>query len=85
MTNSSEDRLSRIESLVESNARAIQAQGDQIADLIQVQREAESERAELRAATLGIANLLSALDEERPTILRRLNSIENKLDRLLED
>ncbi|MBE9077156.1 hypothetical protein IQ241_07570 [Romeria aff. gracilis LEGE 07310] len=96
MTNSSEDRLSRIEALVESNARSIQALsesnsesiqslGDQIADLIQVQRDAESERAELRAATLGIANLLSALDDDRPTILRRLNSIEHKVDRLLEE
>lgn len=78
MTNQPEVRLARIEALVESNARSIQA-------VVEVQREAESERAELRAATLGIANLLSALDEDRPTVLRRLSSIENKIDRLLEE
>ncbi len=32
----------------------------------------------------GIANLLVSLDDDRPTILRKLSSIENKLDRLLE-
>lgn len=61
MANSSEDRLARIEALVKSNARSIQAMGEtlgsEIADLIRVQREAESDRAELRTATLGIANL----------------------------
>jgi methyl-accepting chemotaxis protein len=48
------------------------------------QQAAEQERAELRQATLGIANLLASLDEDRPTILRKLNAIENKVDRLLE-
>jgi hypothetical protein len=32
----------------------------------------------------GIVNLLGSLDEDRPTVLRRLNSIENKVDRILE-
>ena len=31
----------------------------------------------------GVINLLASLDEDRPTILRKLNSIENKVDRLL--
>jgi hypothetical protein len=31
----------------------------------------------------GIINLLESLDEDRPTVLRKLNSIENKVDRLL--
>jgi hypothetical protein len=33
----------------------------------------------------GVINLLASLDEDRPTILRKLNGIENKVDRLLED
>jgi hypothetical protein len=33
----------------------------------------------------GVINLLASLDEDRPTVLRKLNSIENKVDRLLED
>lgn len=32
----------------------------------------------------GLANMLSSLDEDRPTIFRRLMSIENKIDRILE-
>ena len=32
----------------------------------------------------GVINLLSRLDEERPTILRKLNTIENKIDQLLQ-
>ncbi|CBN59174.1 MULTISPECIES: hypothetical protein [Kamptonema] len=31
-----------------------------------------------------IANLLASLDEDRPTILRKLTTIENKLDRILD-
>lgn len=46
-------------------------------------RNAAEERAELRVATLGIANLLTSLDSDRPTILRKLNTIEDKVDRLL--
>lgn len=44
---------------------------------------ARVEREELRQATIAIANLLSSLEENRPTILSKLNKIENKLDRLL--
>ena len=32
----------------------------------------------------GIANLVTSLDEDRPTVLRKLNTIENKIDRILE-
>jgi hypothetical protein len=32
----------------------------------------------------GLARILGSLDEDRPIILRRLMSIENKLDRLIE-
>jgi hypothetical protein len=53
--------------------------------------EERAERHELREATIrlsvvseGIANLLASLDSDRPTILRKLNAIENKVDRILE-
>ncbi len=83
MTNSQPDRLERIEALVESNARAIQAQGEQFQEY---REEAAIERQELRQAMItttnlqqelvatqqGIANLLASLDEDRPTILRKL-------------
>ncbi len=109
-------RLDRVESLVESNARAIQAMAETVSQfgqeltefkqtverdheqvnaelqslsrdvsrLVDIVAAAAQERHELREATLGIANLLASLDSDRPTILRKLNTIENKVDRLLE-
>jgi hypothetical protein len=80
-----------LQQIVESNSRAIQSMLDnQASDRLQ--------RAELQAAVVGIneaiqrlttlnegvVNLLSSLDEDRPTILRKLSTIENKVDRLLE-
>ena len=77
--------------LIESNARTAQAMLDAMA-------EARFERQELREGMVqlqnaverlanvqeGIANLLVSLDTDRPTILRKLNTIENKVDRLLQ-
>ena len=84
-----------LQQIVESNSRAIQAmldaqasdrlQREELREVIaQVAQQAAEERAELRQAMIGVANLLSSLDSDRPTVLRRLNSIENKVDRLLE-
>jgi hypothetical protein len=63
--------------LIASNARAIEA--------------AAGERVELRQAILkltelqqGVVKLLSQMDEDRPTILRKLTAIKNKVDQLLE-
>jgi hypothetical protein len=78
--------------LVESNARTAQAMLDTMA-------EARLEREELREGMIklqeavirladtqrGIANLLASLDDDRPTILRKLTTIENKLDQILEE
>lgn len=84
-----------LQQIVESNSRAIQAileaQETERLRNEEYRREAAEERRELREATLrlggvaeGIANLLSSLDSDRPTILSKLNKIENKVDRLLE-
>ena len=90
MTNGSSDRLNPIEALLletiqvaRSNAKSIQGLADRIAELTHIQEYAAEEREDLRQATIGIANLLSSLDSDRPTILRKLNIIENKGDRLL--
>lgn len=91
-------KFSELQQIVESNSRAIQAMLDAqvsdrlqreelreaIAQLAQQAQQATEERAELRRATIGIANLLSSLDEDRPTVLRKLNVIEGKIDRILE-
>lgn len=88
-------RLKELEQLTSSNAIAIQALTDDLVTFKltteQSFEQARQERQELRDAMLrldgvaeGIANLLSSLDSDRPTILRKLNSIENKIDRVLE-
>jgi len=102
MTTNPPERLDRIETLLEhtglrleetrllteSNARSIQALGEDLATTRLIHAEyaerAEVERAELRQAMLGIANLLSSLDSDRPTILRKLNTIETKVDQLMQ-
>lgn len=80
-----------LKQLVAANAQAIQALSRDVSQLVATQQEAASERQQLREAIIrltqvqeGIANLLANLDEDRPTVLRKLTSIENKVDRLLE-
>lgn len=81
--------------LTRSNAKAIQSLTDDLVEfkltVASLHEQARQERQELREAILrltsvqeGIANLLSSLDSDRPTILRKLTTIENKVDRLLE-
>jgi seryl-tRNA synthetase len=52
----------------------------------QEQNSRELNQAMIRLADTqeGIARLLSSLDEDRPTILRKLNVIEGKVDSLLQ-
>lgn len=83
--------FNELQQIVESNARSIQALSDRLVELTNIQEEAFEERQELRSATIrlerlaeGVVNLLGSLDEDRPTMLRKLNMIENKLDQLLE-
>lgn len=63
--------------LAESNARVIQALADTIAGIsntfTEESRCAQKERSELRQAMLGLANLMSSLDSDRPTVLRNGN------------
>ena len=83
--------FNELQQIVESNARSIQALSDRLVEITNIQEEAQEERQELRQATIrlerlaeGIVNLLGSLDEDRPTMLRKLNTIESKLDQLLE-
>lgn len=80
----SRERLRQTEQIANSNARSIQALAD-------AQAEDRLERQELRDATArladlaeGMGNWITRLDENQPTILARLRSIEGKVDRLLE-
>ena len=77
--------------LIESNARAIQAMLDARAEE-RLEFQAFQERItrlddvaeRLTNLQVGIARMLASLDEDRPTVLRKLNAIEGKVDRLLE-
>lgn len=79
-----------LQQIVESNSRSIQALADRLAELILAQEEVQTERQELRQATLrianlteGLANLTASLDSDRPIILVRLGRIKNKIDQML--
>jgi DNA repair exonuclease SbcCD ATPase subunit len=80
-----EERDRRLDDRHDQLSAELQALSRDVSRLVDTVAAAEQERHELRQATLGIANLLASLDSDRPTVLRRLNSIENKVDRLLEN
>ncbi|MGF1604616.1 MAG: hypothetical protein ACFCU8_21935 [Thermosynechococcaceae cyanobacterium] len=69
--------------------KSSQATSRDIAQLVATQQESSRVLNEamtrLAATQEGIARLLVSLDDDRPTILRKLNTIENKVDLLLED
>ncbi len=79
-----------LKQLIESNARATQAMLDNMAEARLERQELRDGMVQLQNAVVqlinvqsGIANLLTSLDEDRPTMLRKLTTIENKLDRLI--
>jgi hypothetical protein len=87
--------LDRIEAIVESNSRAIQAMMEQQAT-DRLHHEERMERLEnnlietrllierVVETQRGKRRILINDDEDRPTILRRLMKISDKVDRLLE-
>lgn len=78
-----------LKQLVESNARAIQAMVEQrVTDKLEhEQRIARLEDLALRLTRIEEAQnrMLSSIDEDRPTVLRKLTIIENKIDQILEN
>jgi hypothetical protein len=65
-----------------------QAIGRDMAQLITTQQKSSQvlNEAMIRLANTpeGVIRLLGSLDEDRPTILRKLNTIEGKVDSLLQ-
>jgi hypothetical protein len=77
-----------LQQLVASNARTIQSMLEQ-QETTRLRHEEQID--EIRQAILrlerveeGLINMMVSIDEDRPTVLRRLASIENKVDRILE-
>jgi hypothetical protein len=77
-----------VRTIVRNNDRTIQAMLDQAAtDRLRQEEDRirHQERMEkLERMNEGLINLMGAIDEDRPTILRKVNTIENKLDVLIE-
>lgn len=77
MTNSEPSRLDKIEASIESNARAIQAMLDAQIEDRQKHEDFRSFVHEtisrLTVVQEGVNRLLAALDEERPTILKKVD------------
>jgi hypothetical protein len=85
----------RAAQVADSNGRAIQAMLDQaVTDRLlheernrqheERNRQHEERMRRLEAMSEGLINLSTAIDEDRPTILRLLNSNNNKLDSILD-
>jgi hypothetical protein len=78
----------RAAQIAESNGRAIQAMLEQAAtDRLRDEertRQHEERMQRLENLSAGLVNLTVSIDEDRPTILRLLNSNNNKLDLLLD-
>jgi predicted nucleic acid-binding Zn-ribbon protein len=74
---------------IDSNSRAIQAMIEQrVTDRLEhEQRIAGLEDLVLRLTRIEEAQnrMLSSIDEDRPTVFRKLTTIENKIDRILEN
>lgn len=93
--NNNGNRLDRIEAIIESNSRLLQAMLEQRAT-DRLEHEERMQKLEetvirlddtvARLATIEEAQnkMLSNMDEDRPTVLRRLMAIENKVDRILK-
>ena len=87
--------LQETKQIANSNSRAIQAMMEQQAT-DRLRHEARMERLEenlvetrqlmarVAETQSGLTRILINHDEDRPTILRRLMTIENKVDRILE-
>ena len=84
-----------LKKIVESNARAIQAVLEAQAterlkheewkeENVKRLQKLEDITERLTVLNEGVVRLVSSLDDDRPTILRRLTSIENKIDQLVD-
>jgi hypothetical protein len=79
--------LSETQLLTQSVARGVQAMQDKaLSDELRYEEEKirhEQRMEKLEQMNEGLINLLDAIDSDRPTILRKLNTIEQKTDSIL--
>ena len=87
--------IAETKKIVDSNSRTIQAMLEARASE-QLRHEERMRRLEetinnqltlqqrLTRLQEGLGNMLAKIDDDRPTILRKLTTIENKIDRIIE-
>lgn len=84
----SDERIARIEEQIQELTAISQATSRDVAQLVTTHQQSSQalNEATIRLADTqeGVVRLLSSLDEDRPTILFKLNSIEGKVDNLLQ-
>jgi hypothetical protein len=80
--------LSETQLLVQSIARGIQAMQDKaLSDELKRDEEKAEHQArmeKLERISEGLVNMLDSIDSDRPTILRKLNTIEDKADVIIQ-
>ncbi|WP_373539676.1 hypothetical protein [Chamaesiphon sp.] len=80
--------LRETQNLTQSIARGIQAMQDKaLSDELKRDEEKAEHQArmeKLERISEGLVNMLDSIDSDRPTILRKLNTIENKTDAIIE-
>jgi hypothetical protein len=80
--------MGELKSLANSNSRAIQAMLDQaVTDRLRDEERTgqhEERMQRLEDLSVGLVNLTVSIDEDRPTILRLLNSTNSKIDTILD-
>jgi archaellum component FlaC len=81
----SNQRMDRLEETIEETAAIAQATSRDVAHLVGTQEEFRAALLKLTDLSEGISLLVAGVHETQPTILAKLNRIENKVDRLLED
>jgi hypothetical protein len=83
-----QDTLRETQSITQSIARGVQAMQDKaLSDELkrdEEKAEHQAQMTELRHISQGLVNMLDSIDDDRPTILRKLNTIENKTDAIIE-
>jgi ribosomal protein S20 len=77
-----------VRTIVRNNDRTIQAMLDQAATDRLRQEEDKIHHQErmdrLERISEGMVNMLASIDEDRPTILKKLNTLDNKADAIIE-
>ena len=96
LTESNSRAIAETKKITESNSRTIQAMLEQRAtDRLEHEQRMRREEERIKksdeliksiaSVQKGLSRMLSSLDDDRPTILRKLTTIENKLDRIIEE